>query len=164
MAKTSQNSKSFILIRHAHRDTSDRGTDNGIDDKGKTQVMKLLKEKSLESPSKPLLALSSPKKRCVQTIQPLTEKWDVELKIHPALDEQHHDELSKVFLERIEEFVSQVILLPVATVAICSHGDWIPEAISLMAPRGVAASFTGNLSKGEFLIFNFIDGKWELKR
>jgi phosphohistidine phosphatase SixA len=120
--------KRLILIRHAHRDLSDRDLDNGLSDKGHAQVKKLLKLADDELPKKPRATfMSSPKARCIQTIEPLAEAHGAELEICGWLDEGDHLD------SRVKEFTDwwRSSRAPELTV-ICSHGDWIPLCLKVL--------------------------------
>ncbi len=118
--------KRLIFIRHAHRDTTDRELDNGLSEKGRSQVKKLVKLAREELGEKPfnqerIEFLTSPKRRCVETISPIAEELGGEIGISGLLDEG--DRLEK----RVDEFLEwwRSPLAPLVTV-LCSHGDWIP--------------------------------------
>lgn len=65
----------WILIRHAHRDTADRAQDNGLSKKGREQAKRLRKyfEERFPEGEGDLVLVTSPKKRCVETIEPIAE-------------------------------------------------------------------------------------------
>ncbi len=93
-------SKVIILIRHAHRDNSIRELDNGLSDKGYKQVEVLKKWlpyqiKQFEPSS--CVALTSPKKRCVETVTPVARRSLAELEIWDELDEQIDSETQEKF-------------------------------------------------------------------
>lgn len=121
---------SLILVRHAHRDTSDRELDNGLSQKGLKQVRHLEKEliklcglKDLKS----ALFLSSPKRRCVETLFSLSTLSEKGLKVDVRLDEQGSGESSLAFASRINSLLSGLTQFG-GTQVWCSHGDWIPAA------------------------------------
>src|SRR5262245_33981006 len=66
--------KTLILIRHGHRDNSRRELDNGLTEKGQSQaknIRRFFAERfSGDEIGKGLWLVSSPKVRCMETLQP----------------------------------------------------------------------------------------------
>lgn len=121
-------SQIFVFVRHAHRDTSERFLDNGIDDKGKAQVAEVLEKYKSEGLPRSKEFWSSPKLRCQETIEPLAKFEKVKVKIVSDLDEQTDKETSKDFKKRIYKFLDN-LKKEKKTIYLCSHGDWLPEAL-----------------------------------
>lgn len=117
--------KKLVLIRHAHRKVpKDRTEDNGLSKKGLRQVEKLLSYWSNAEKAGRVVFLSSPKKRCVQTIAPLAEIFGEKLSIDPLLDEQKQKgESNKDFSGRVKAFLETSKSGQAETVFICSHAD-----------------------------------------
>lgn len=141
--------KTLVLIRHAHRDTSARELDNGLDEKGREQA-KCIKRFFADRFQKGeadagLWLVSSPKLRCVETLNPLAKALEREVDVHPGLDEQSFKESSEVFEKRVATFLAEWAKSPAALTVLCSHGDWLPLA-------------TQRLMKG--LNFDFRKGAW----
>lgn len=127
--------KRLVLIRHAHRDTEVHTMDNGLSDKGKKQVKQVVrfaKSRELEG----ALFLSSPKKRCVETITPVADEFKSKVKIEPAIGEGGTMALLESFIDwwKYEG--------PELTVA-CSHGDVIPMMIAKMTGATVSIKKAG---------------------
>lgn len=125
--------KTLILIRHAHRDTTERALDNGLSDKGREQaksirrfvesrfdVAELIKEG--------IWIVSSPKLRCVETLQPMAKSLNRPVDAHPELEEQKDRESQTAFENRIRRFLEEWGQSQVAWTFVCSHGDWLPLA------------------------------------
>lgn len=122
-------SKVIILIRHAHRDNSIRELDNGLSDKGYKQVgilKKWLPQQIKELEVKSVVALTSPKKRCVETVTPVARKALAEIEIWDALDEQKESESHEKFWERVQSTIHQIHQRPEELILVCSHGDYLP--------------------------------------
>jgi broad specificity phosphatase PhoE len=128
----------LVFIRHAHRDTSKRAEDNGLSSKGKEQAKLLARfsKKRLDALDskdlKKVFIYSSPKKRCIETVEGIAKELSVKIIIDPDLDEQSADEGSgdlkrrcKAFLARIKKMHSQSN----EWVLCSSHGDWLPVAL-----------------------------------
>jgi len=120
--------KTLIIIRHAHRDTQ-RGPElnNGLSEKGRRQVRKLFdfyfeRFPEMETP----VLLTSGRRRCVETLDPLARKLERKLAIEPLLEEQKPKETMAQFKKRIRSFKKQWERSKADLTVICSHGDWIP--------------------------------------
>src|SRR4051812_17636433 len=112
----------LIIVRHAHRDKAEgREQDNGLSAKGLKQAARVLErfQAELGAGAKPRL-LSSPKKRCVETVQPIASATGVKLQLSPLLDEGADLET------RARRFFAEWKKDAPALTVICSHGDWIP--------------------------------------
>lgn len=128
-SKTSEPAqKVLILIRHAHRDTKTQGReiDNGLSSKGRKQAKAALKHfKRHFKKSKPWV-ISSPKLRCVQTVEPIARYTKRKLEILPLLDEGADTAMkAREFLKLWQSAAPEVTVL-------CSHGDWIPDFLKVV--------------------------------
>jgi broad specificity phosphatase PhoE len=125
-------SKTLVLIRHAHRDNSVRELDNGLSDKGREQAKNLKRffqgRFSEDDFKKGLWFVSSPKLRCVETLQPAAKTLNRPVDAHPGLDEQGDRESMGAFQARIQRFLREWIESKIALTVLCSHGDWLPLA------------------------------------
>lgn len=121
--------KSILVVRHAHRDTSDgRSLDNGLSERGIEQAHELRERFGAPWKSKKgVVVLSSPKARCVETVGPLAEELGVTVKIDDRLDEQ--DESEGAFRKRIDKLAEWLINEGPDAVIACSHGDLIPPLL-----------------------------------
>lgn len=126
--------KTLVLIRHAHRDTSNRELDNGLSDKGKDQAKDLRRffsDRFDQAELKDgLWLVSSPKKRCLETLNPIAKLLDRTVDIHPGLDEASMRESTASFTSRIEQFLREWQQSKAALTLLCSHGDWLPMAVN----------------------------------
>ncbi len=120
--------KTLIIIRHAHRDTS-KGTaqNNGLSERGRRQVRHLFDFYFEQFPDfeKPKL-LSSPKKRCLETLDPLARKLERKLHGEALLDERKPSETLTQFKQRIRQFKKVWLKSSEELTLVCGHGDWIP--------------------------------------
>ena len=95
--------KTLVLIRHAHRDVpSDRTKDNGLSERGQEQIKKLLKFYKSRFELLPALLLSSPKKRCIETVSGIAKELQTKLGVDAHLDEQGTQETAALMSARIE--------------------------------------------------------------
>lgn len=125
--------KTLILIRHGHRDTSRRELDNGLTEKGREQARSV--RRFFTSRFGPddfkngLWIVSSPKVRCVETLQPLAKAAERKVDVHPGLDEQGARETRAAFEERVHAFLHEWSRSPAELTVLSSHGDWLPVAL-----------------------------------
>jgi len=122
----------IILVRHAHRDLSDPEMDNGLSAKGRKQaraLSKCLKDR-LEKKEKVVL-FSSPKRRCLETLEPLARYFGRRLQYSDLLLEQQAGETQTAFQARVTRGVREISTLQKsgAVILVCSHGDWLPIAL-----------------------------------
>jgi 8-oxo-dGTP diphosphatase len=129
----------LIIIRHAHRDTAVRALDNGLSKKGKSQARRLLKyfRKRFGTDTKNITLMSSPKKRCMETLEPIAQFLGTEVSAAPLLLEQEKLESASSLERRVQKFLKQSSTMR-GTLVICSHGDWIP--LALKAACGATAA------------------------
>lgn len=141
--------KTFLLVRHAHRDVTDRFLDNGLSDKGHAQAKSLINETAAWIKgwgSQPIVLVSSPRLRCIETLAPLSQKTGSEIQIWKELDEQAAHETQERFVARVRAALKRIdALSQKSPVLACSHGDWIPVAGDLLS--GVSV----HLRKGEWI-------------
>lgn len=113
--------KRLVLIRHAHRDTENHSLDNGLSEKGFKQVKQVVKfaqTRELDG----AVFLTSPKKRCIETITPVAESFGSKLKIEKALGE------GCSFAE-LDAFVDRWKYEGADLTVVSSHGDVIPMIV-----------------------------------
>lgn len=149
--------KTFVLVRHAHRDTdSGREKDNGLSSKGRDQAKEFRDAMLGMALEQPALFLSSPKKRCVETLEPFAKKLTATVEIDKLLDEQSHGESYGALERRIELFIAWVQKSETPLIVACSHGDWIPLFVEK------AARLARDFRKGEWAIFEVAEkGPWK---
>ena len=120
----------LILVRHAHRSKRfGSQADNGLSEKGNKQAGGILRHflsRFAGLSAADLELNSSPKLRCLQTVQPIAEVKCVKLKKLPCLGEG--GDLPSMVSEFLSRWRRGTALVTVA----CSHGDWIPEFLKLV--------------------------------
>lgn len=146
--------KRLYLVRHAHRDVADRSLDNGLTEKGRQQAKAIadwLQKELRESSSSGLAAaaVSSPKQRCRETLEPFLRQTGMVFSVDPALSEQGERESAPEFAARVRDWLQKWIAGPVAVSVACSHGDWIPLAIGLLCGERL------DLKKGGVAVLDF---------
>jgi broad specificity phosphatase PhoE len=99
--------------------------------------------------------LSSPKRRCVETVEPLAKATRTAVEVSDLLDEQSEND--KAFLRRLEKFVVWWTQEPAPLIVACSHGDWIP--LCLQRLTGVST----DLKKGGWAEIGDDNGRISLR-
>jgi len=135
--------KTLYLVRHAHRDVTDRSLDNGLSAKGRHQADEIAEWFIALKLPHSLRLFTSPKLRCRETLAPLAKAMTGRPGIIPALDEQHEDEAPTAFLERVRAWLEAWVASKDLAAIACSHGDWIPLAIALATGERVELSKGG---------------------
>ena len=153
--------QTLILIRHGHRDTSQRQLDNGLDDKGRDQaklVRRFFAERFTANEfKKGLWFVSSPKIRCVETLLPSAKSAERPVDVHPDLDEQSGRETERSLEARVGRFLDEWTQSKRELTLLCSHGDWLPLATARLL--GVRHDF----KKGSWLEIEAEGGHFALK-
>lgn len=148
--------RKLILLRHAHRDTTDgRERDNGLSEKGRDQAKAVGRYFRERFPKETPILLSSPKVRCIETLLPLSDRLKIDVKILEDLDEQNDSAAS--YARRIEKFFRWWKSRAPETVVACSHGDWIPAFTRLAIGTEV------DMKKGGWLEIESRDGAVKLR-
>lgn len=129
--------KTLVLVRHAHRDKSEgRDRDNGLSPKGRRQASafaKRYRKLHVLAARRDALVVTSPKRRCIETIETIVPPAQGQAIILDCLDEGGRVRAKAMdFLKWWESDAT-----PALTVA-CSHGDWIPEFLKCAVGRRTA--------------------------
>jgi broad specificity phosphatase PhoE len=113
----------LLLIRHAHagnrRDWDGDDRLRPLSPKGERQARAMVRRLDKWAPD---LILSSPFVRCIQTVQPLADRLGLKV--------THCDELAEGMGPKALALVRSLAGQPVA---LCSHGDVIPEVLVTLA-------------------------------
>jgi len=148
-------SRRLILLRHAHRDVTDRRLDNGLSEKGKEQASLLARyfQQALQGMSD-LKIESSPKKRCQETLEQTSRVVRTEMSVNLDLDECGQNENDTQFQGRVSEYLERWKKSKESNRLICSHGDWIPTAAALSLKISV------DLRKAGWLVLSYSNEGW----
>jgi len=149
--------KHLFVVRHAHRKVVDASSDNSLSKKGLKQVEALGQTllprlRNLESPYH---FFTSPKKRCVETVQPLSEQINSRFAIEPKLDEQSFDETTEDFKNRLADFLEELMQTG-PTAIICGHGDNLPILVEQIT------GITVNLEKSGWVELSREENVWKI--
>jgi broad specificity phosphatase PhoE len=156
--KSNAEIKTLVLVRHAHRDTMIHDLDNGLSERGKKQAKEVLKAFHAHWKQENDLALiSSPKRRCIETLDPIAQEVAAKVEISSWLDEQERSESTASFMGRISQFIAWwKEKAPALTIA-CSHGDWLPVCTAELI--GTQVSF----EKGAWIVLVVQDDQVQLQ-
>src|SRR5690606_32142946 len=94
---------------------------------------------------------TSPLVRCVETVEPLGSRCDVEVRRTHALAEGAPLADTVDLVERLAK--------DDVTAALCSHGDVIPDLLAALARRGADLDPDGACPKGSIWILQVADGE-----
>ncbi len=121
-----QSHNDVFLLRHGHRHVIYERDDNGLSERGNQQVSELSQYLlPLCEHNSPLL-VCSPKLRCLETVAPLAQLLNVEVRVSQFIDEQNGNESQFDFESRVKNYVSDICHALPDTLIICSHGDVLP--------------------------------------
>lgn len=154
MKKTtpSSNDQTLVILRHAHRDTSlGSAIDNGLSEKGIAQSKKIKKYFEQNFEDLQPWVLSSPKKRCQETVKKLAKAAGVEIQVSAALDEGGDLEAKAARL------VGEVTQSKQNMIVLCSHGDVIP----VLTQHLIGAEIL--LEKGGWIQLERVSGRYHLQ-
>lgn len=139
----------LLLIRHGRAGSRRewRGDDDErpLDEVGRTQAATLA---GVLAAYRPARLVSSPSRRCVQTLEPYAGESGLEIRRRPSLSETHHDPREALRL------LSRALTSRWAT-ALCSHGDVLSE---LIIGTGARAG-DGHLDKGALVVLHHAGGE-----
>ncbi|HUE59507.1 MAG TPA: phosphoglycerate mutase family protein [Acidimicrobiales bacterium] len=112
-----------LLIRHAdagsRRDWQGSDRDRGLSKKGRRQAGALTPVVEKYAPKR---LLSSPYLRCIQTLQPAAAALELPIEVCEELSEGRGDDALRLIRS-----------LAVEDVALCTHGDVIPDVLTALA-------------------------------
>lgn len=150
----------LLVVRHAHRDTTDRKLDNGLSSKGKAQAKKIKEYIDQHFVVDRFSIFSSPKLRCIETVEPLGEPEAID-----ELDEMQRSETQADFENRVREFCRWWLTEGPEGLVICSHGDWIPVFLKLVSGEEASLKKGGLAeirSDGKQLYLKYLIQEWQL--
>lgn len=118
----------LFLVRHAR--AGERGAWKGddlhrpLDKRGQAQADALV---ALLAPFEPTQILSSPSRRCVDTVAPLAKHLGLKVRETDALAEGNSKEAIRLVRSLVDD----------SSTVICSHGDVVPDVLSTLAADGM---------------------------
>ncbi len=154
----------FVLFRHAHKGSSPYD-DPELSKQGQEQAASLVHLINRAEIPKPNQLLVSPRRRTSQTFYPVSREFNLQSKIQKALDQRNSNESHAEFRERVSQFLMQADQLESAgsVVYVCTHYDWIEEAMTLINCDKDLNSFEfSHWSPAQHLIFEVHEKLWKL--
>lgn len=118
----------LILLRHGDRNPG--FNDVSLSDKGLAQAQELAHKSDFLKIDK---ILCSPKMRARQTIEPLSHHLAQSVHISNDLDQMKQSETSHDFALRVQKVLSALPKTSSETWLLCSHSDWLQQAVFLLA-------------------------------
>ena len=154
--------KRLILVRHADQEMILPMHDNGLSQMGRAQAQKLTRfftarQEQMQWENDQGLLLSSPKRRCLETLEDLRSTSGALLEVRSELDEQGPTEPFELFEDRILNFLKWFQSEGPLWCVVCSHGDWIP----IVSQHICRQQF--EVQKGAWIEFEYSRGAYELK-
>lgn len=137
------------LIRHANagrRRPGGTDRERPLDEVGRTQAVRIrdhLQHAGIDR------IVSSPARRCLETVEPLARAIGLTAEIDEALWEGRGAARAMALLDRLVGTGHPVVL--------CSHGDVIPMMVDTLAARGVPLHGSG-CAKGSIWRLDVVDG------
>jgi 8-oxo-dGTP diphosphatase len=141
----------LYLVRHAHAGSragwaGDDDRERPLSDKGQAQSRYL----ATELHDRPVRKLwSSPAVRCIETLEPLAEALDLEVRVAPELAEGADADAAIRFLLAHARHDA----------AFCSHGDLIPKVIRRLVASGMRTTDPSGTTKGSWWVLEVDDDK-----
>ncbi|GHE40871.1 NUDIX hydrolase [Streptosporangium violaceochromogenes] len=139
----------LLLVRHGRAGSRQEwgGDDDErpLDEVGRSQAATLA---GVLAAYRPARLVSSPSRRCVQTLEPYAGETGLRIRLRPPLSETCYDRRKALRL------LSRALASPWGT-ALCSHGDVLSE---LIAGAGSRAG-DGDLDKGALVVLHHAGGR-----
>lgn len=155
----------FVLLRHAQKGITPYAdpelTKAGFDQAD--AILTLVKQNLLPAPTH---AWASPKIRTYQTLRAVCEDTKVRIEISDLLDQRESHESLVQFRHRIQSFLDSFSQNGSDEIHfICTHYDWIGEAITLINSDKDLNTFEfSHWSPAQFVMFEITAGHWKFLR
>ncbi|PWU16102.1 MAG: hypothetical protein C5B49_10940 [Bdellovibrio sp.] len=155
----------IAFFRHAERGPSE-SSQSALSKSGLRQAKNLVQwvaEKPMTRTqparlTKPERLWTSPKRRTQETFQPLAQALGLRLETRSELDERGDSTIlhfQRRILAALEELAETN-----ATVFVCSHLDWLEEAMTLIPDEGSLPIASLSWPPGSFVVFAIREGRW----
>ena len=147
-----------ILVRHGTRNFM--LGDVPLNSEGQEQAAALCKNSDFTGVK---TLISSPKQRAQMTLQPLSEKLELPIKIVSELDQIKSDETELSFSNRVQGILTQIEQQKwTGPLVLCSHSDWLSMALQIIPSDSSDLKYQV-FQCCEYLRFQIDDGLWHLK-
>lgn len=143
------------FLRHGQRDHS--FGDVPLNSQGHSQAQMLAQDSQLQNVQ---TILSSPKKRALMTVQPLSQKLQINVVCDPDLDQMESSQSEQAFQRRVESYLKKIEDgFASGDILICSHSDWLTLATSLLAQDNIHIH-PQLFDCAAYKSFSLEDGQW----
>lgn len=148
----------LILLRHGDRDHG--FGDVPLSTMGRQQAQGLTQQQLL---LKTDVILSSPKLRAQQTVKPLSETLQLNIKIDTELDQRKSIESSSEFEQRVHSFMTKIAdEYQNKTVIAASHSDWLQVAVLGLKADSQDLAMYCFFACAEFLELSWSESGWKI--
>ncbi len=153
--KPLRDKKYLIFIRHAQQDRATRQPDCGLTKTGQKQaqdaaqfivnrwVDQWVNQLADGAPQPSLEIHSSPKRRCLETMEALKNITQSTIQVDPLLHEAFAHESFEQFYQRIHAFLEKWKASDSVITIACTHSDWIPVAVRSLTMVDFEVRHTG---------------------
>lgn len=154
----------IYLFRHGERTSRLSGSEPDLSTVGRIQADHLRSWVQSQTLPQPDQLWASPRIRTQNTLQPLSDVLQVPIQNIVALDERSGAESNLRFRERVERLLEQARQQS-GVLFLCSHFDWLEEAITLIPADQDLVADPGPLwAPGAFVGFNVTDDIWKVRQ
>jgi 8-oxo-dGTP diphosphatase len=149
----------LYLVRHAKAGSRSDFDGNDIErpltNSGRKQAEELAKRLAAISPT---LVVSSPYKRCIETVEPLAIASDIQVTLDERLAEFGSDlvQPDASLFELLHSLPDRAVL--------CSHGDVIPALVRSLTASGMRVEGTPEWGKGSVWVLDRVDNRFTTAR
>jgi phosphohistidine phosphatase SixA len=155
----------FVLFRHAHKGFTPF-EDPELSPRGFQQATKILALVRTNLLPKPTELFVSPRRRTSQTFYPLSRELQISFSVSDLLDQRKENENLQQFRLRIAQFIegfSDRTTLANKTVFVCTHYDWIEEAMSLInCDRNLDSFEFSHWAPAQYLVLELVAAETQL--
>lgn len=153
----------IVLFRHAEKQNN-TGGNPPLSERGRKQALSLVQDIEKGELPRPNKVLSSPKLRTQQTMQPITDFYNLDLQMDPLLDERNSGESIETFHKRIQKALHSYEKLS-GVLYLATHFDWIEEALpKLHCDTDMSQARFSSWSPAQHIEFEIHDGLWQFKK
>lgn len=157
----------LILIRHGHK-TFLPIEDPTLSDKGFSQANELLKLVEKGVLPVPNMCWVSDSQRTYQTVEKIIKHYAVQSEKTDQLSVRHSHESNSEFRNRVAKTIASLDQMALQShdkvYMLCSHFDWIEEAMSLINCDQNLTSFEyANWAPAQYMVFEIKDGTWSIR-
>ncbi len=145
-----------FFFRHGDRLS---GKDPSLSEMGQLQASRLPAFLEKNEIPIPQVLWVSPRKRSQQTFAVLAREKNLPCEIIKDLDERLPGESSAVFRARVQGVINRIPKVR-KNIFLCSHFDWLEEAMSCIFDQGVVEAATLMWPAGGFIAFEIDDNNW----